>query len=186
MLQDFGPRLIHHILFLRSVATVTLSVWRDNEPQPHVLHCVRMGGDGCDFRTRCTVCCCCCRRCRRCCCRRCCAAAAAFLPAAAPVSTLCRCADATRAHHADNWQGPALLMSSRLTVFVTHGVHGEAAAAPELEAGGGAGSSRVGGRQSLPDLLRRKSIAAAAVVEGARPGEVAFEFLVVYGCGGEW
>jgi hypothetical protein len=114
------------------------------------------------------------------------AAAAALLPAAAPVSTFCRCSDATRAHHADNWQGPARLMSSRLTVFVTHGVHGEAVAAPELEAGGGAGGSRVGGRQSLPDLLRRKSIAAAAVVEGARPGEVAFEFLVVYGCGGEW
>jgi hypothetical protein len=59
MLKDFGPRLIQHILFLRNVATVTLSVWHDNEPQPHVLHCGRMGDDGCNFRMRYTVCCCC-------------------------------------------------------------------------------------------------------------------------------
>ena len=78
-------------------------------------------------------------------------------------------------------------MSSPLTVFVSHGeLTGEAVVAPALDAGGGAGGRGVSGRQNLADLLRRKSISRAAVVEGTMPGEVAFEFLVVYGCGGEW
>jgi hypothetical protein len=93
-------------------------------------------------------------------------------------------------------------MFSRLTIFATLCDHGEAAIASMLEtgkdAGGGhlssgllsSGSSSVGSgggkRPSLPDLLRRKSISAASMIEGARPGEIAFEFLVVYGCGGEW
>jgi hypothetical protein len=52
MLKDFGGRMTEHILFLRHVTSIKISVWRDKEPQPQLLHLCRVGNDGGDFRRR--------------------------------------------------------------------------------------------------------------------------------------
>jgi hypothetical protein len=139
LLQDFGPRISDHILFLRNVDTIKLSVWHDKQPHPRILHVARMGKDGCDFRQR--------------------------------------CFSLAQELSADDWRGSARLVSSRITIYISHGVSeaGERAAAHPTVGHTLKGKSLSGGSSS--DLATDKA---------GIQSEDALHFFVVYGCGGEW